>query len=433
MSRVGYWTLIWCFIFLSVGVFLPSLYAGQQLENAGKLEALLKEALSNNPQFHAAQGELQAARYRIPQAFALPDPTVGYAVMGPMLETPLGPQKDIYEFEQMIPFPAKLIEKRKMAAAEVKAAEARLKMVERDIVLKVSEAYYDFFRVDATTRIVEEIRDSWRKSEAIAQSRYASQGGSQGDVARVQAEVSGAAQRLLILQQERQTLMAWMDSLLNRRETLALIDLPEPPLPSLTLTLQELLQVARENRPELLEASAQEEREGHAQTLAKYEYAPDLTVGFQYFRIGEGATSDPDDGRDAWMIPLKITIPLWQNRIGPGVLEAKQNFKSTQSRHEQVRNLTEYELKNAYYRFMAQKDVLELYRNALIPQAELAFHSQEAAYETGRGDVLNLIDSEQVYLNVKLSYYQSFAEVLKSFAALERAVGKNLTQQGGRL
>ena len=73
------------------------------------LDELLKEAVAHNRGLEAAREELQAAKHRVPQSSALPDPTAGYAVMGPMLETPLGPQKDVYEFEQMIPFPGKLL------------------------------------------------------------------------------------------------------------------------------------------------------------------------------------------------------------------------------------------------------------------------------------------------------------------------------------
>ena len=80
-------------------------------------------------------------------------------------------------------------------------------------------------------------------------------------------------------------------------------------------------------------------REQHAKTLAKYEYAPDISIGFQYTKIGEGMTSEPDDGKDAWMIPLKFTFPLWQNRIVPVIQEAKSNLKASEAKLEQTENL----------------------------------------------------------------------------------------------
>ncbi|MBI3021441.1 MAG: TolC family protein [Candidatus Omnitrophica bacterium] len=390
------------------------------------LEELLGEAKRRNPTLRAAQEQWRAARLRVPQASALPDPMVGYMVMGKMLETSLGPQKNIFEAEQMVPFPGKLWEKRQIAGAEAQASKAKLQMTERDVMLKVSETYYDLYATDAVLGAVEEIDEALKKFEGIAQARYAAQGGSQRDVAKAQAEVSDVLQRLLMLRQQRETVAAMLNALLDRDPHTPVGRAEQPELPMLSQTLEELLAMAEKKRPELGEASAMVKREKHANTLAKLEYLPDVSVGFQYNRIGAGTTTMANDGRDAWMVPLKINVPLWQNRLIPGVLEAKHNLRTSQAKLAQAENLTEYEVKDAYYRFTAAKQIVEVYQNALIPEAELAFQSDQAGYEAGRVDVLNLIDSERVYLNAQVAYYQALAEALKSFATLERSVGTEL-------
>ena len=412
--------IMFVFLFFLSSTRLP---AQETLQTSVPLEGLLQEAVANNRGLEAAREELQAARHRVPQSSALPDPTAGYAVMGPMLETPLGPQKDVYEFEQMIPFPGKLLERRKIALAEVDTASARLKQVERELVLNVSQTYYDLYAVDATIGAVEEILDLLKQFEAVAGSRYASRQGEQRDVAKAQAKVSETLQQLFVLRQQRQTLAAFLNALLNRRASAPLDKVSAPVLPKLELSLDQLLQQSRENRPELLEAAAMRGRQEHAHALAKYEYMPDISVGFQYTRIGGGMTSDPEDGRDAWMVPLKVTLPLWQNRIIPAVLEAKRDLNASEANLREAENFAEYEIKNAYYRFTAGRQVVELYENALIPQAKLAFSSDQAGYEAGRTDVLNFLDSEEVYRNAKIAYYQALADALKNFAAIERAAG----------
>ncbi len=397
-----------------------------QEANTTTLDDLIKEAISNNQEIQAARQELEAARHRVPQSSALPDPTVGYAVMGPMLETTLGPQKDIYEFEQMVPFPGKLIEKRKMAKSEVAAVSARMKEVEREVTLDIKETYYDLYAAEANLQIIQEVLDILKKLEVVAQARYASNQAEQRDVAKAQAKISEVLQQIFVLRQQHETLTAMMNVLLNRDTGFFSDGIVKPAIPELHLTLEELLEEAMVSRPELLQAKAMREREQHASNLAKYEYAPDLSVGFQYYRIGNGDTSMEDDGRDAWMIPIKITLPLWQNRIGPGVLEAKRNLEASQANLKQTENLTEYEIKNAYYQLTSAEQIVELYKNALIPQAEIAFRSDQAGYEAGKTDVLNLIDSEEVYLNSKMAYNQALVDALKGFAALERIVGKDL-------
>jgi outer membrane protein TolC len=409
---------------------LPMAHAEEPRPGVLRLDELIAEALKRNPELAAAREESHAAALRIPQASALPDPMFGYMFMGEMLETRLGPQENVFEVEQMVPFPGKLLEKRRIAGAEAQASRAKLRMTERDVIRNVSDAYYDLYAADAVIGAVEEIDEALKKFERVTQARYAAQGGSQRDVAKAQAEVSDVLQRLLMLRQQRQTIAARLNALLDRDPDVPVGRAETPGLPALSQTLEELLALAATHRPELGEAEAQVKRQRHAKTLARLEYVPDLSVGFQYSEIGAGMTSDPDDGRDAWMVPLKITIPIWQNRLIPGVLEATRNLRASQARLAQAENLSEYDVKDAYYRFTAAKQVVEVYQTALIPEAQVAFQSDHAGYEAGRGDVLNLIDSERVYLNAQVAYYQAMAEALKSFAALERAVGTGLNLQG---
>lgn len=397
-----------------------------------RLPDVITEALGRNPDLKAAQERWRAAKLRVPQASALPDPMAGYMVMGEMLETRLGPQEDIFEVEQMVPFPGKLWKRHQMAAAEAKAAKAQMEAAKRNVIVRLSEVYYDLYATDSTIVTVEELHEILKRLEGVAQARYGAQGGSQRDVAKAQAELSGVEETLLTMRQRRQSLAARLNALLDRDPQSPVGRTVTPELPTVSATVEQLLDIAKQHRPELQEASAMVKRDQHASTLAKLGYVPDVSVGFQYNQIGAGMTTDPDDGRDAWMVPLKINIPLWQNRLIPSVLEARRNLQASQARSAQEENTTEYEVNDAYFRFTSAKQIVELYRNALIPEAELAFRSDQAGYEAGRVDVLNLIDSERVFLNAQVTFYQALAEALKSHAALERALGTTLANEGGR-
>ncbi|MDP2652841.1 MAG: TolC family protein [Candidatus Omnitrophota bacterium] len=427
--RIGLLTVV-----LAAGLVRPA--SAQDAVTTGQrgdvLVGFLQTARDNNPEIKAAYNDWKAAEFRVPQSSALPDPTAGTAVMGRMLETRLGPQEEVYEFEQMIPFPGKLIQKRKMARAEVMAAEARYKMAEREVAAKVTQAYADLAALDYTLQVTEEVYELLRKFESAAQARYASQQGEQRDVAKAQVEVSEALKQLLTIRQQREILVSLLNALLNRDPKTLVEHLALPVRPQLAHSLDDLIVLSKSNRPEILEAEAMKDREIHAKALAGMENAPDFTVGFQYSRIGEGMTSDPEDGRDAWMIPLKVTIPLWRNRINAATREARENLRANEARLALNGNLADYEIKNAYYQLTASLQVVDLYETALLPQAELAFRSDQAGYESGRTDVLNLIDSERSYLNARMAYAQALADSVKNLAAIERAVGVDLSTQGGK-
>jgi outer membrane protein TolC len=59
----------------------------------------------------------------------------------------------------------------------------------------------------------------------------------------------------------------------------------------------------------------------------------------------------------------------------------------------------------------------------LLPQAQEALSSTEAAYETGQLGTLDLLDSERVLLEVRLMHERHYADYLVALANLERALG----------
>ncbi|MBP9854804.1 MAG: TolC family protein [Candidatus Omnitrophica bacterium] len=403
-----------------------------QIDMSSKLESLIEEALANNPGIKAAEAEWQAVKMKIPQSSSLPDPTVGYTVMGPMLETSLGPQEDAYEFEQMIPFPGKLTEKRKMAKAEAEAARARLSKAQKDITLKVSEAYYDLYSVQESLQTTQEVHTLLGNFQKTLQSLYASLKVTQKEINLAQIEVAEVLRKMYFLRQQKQSLLGMLSSLINRNVTEEeFIPFPVLKIQNEVFDVDQLLALADQNQPEIKEAVSLVNRDRHASRLSKYGYAPDISIGFQYYGIGDGETSDPDDGRDAWMIPIKVTIPLWQNRILPTVKEAIENLKVSEARLKDTQNLSAYEIKNAFYKLSMSKEAVDLYEKVLIPQAKLVFNSDMTSYENGKGELLSLIDSERSYLNSKIAYYEALAEGLKNFAALERMVGVDLMTPGG--
>ena len=160
-----------------------------------------------------------------------------------------------------------------------------------------------------------------------------------------------------------------------------------------------------------------------AKKLAKLNFIPDVTVGFEYTGVGSGSTADPDDGRDSWMFPLRINLPIWMNKNIPEVQEAQKKIEASEAQLREAKNTAFYEVKEAYHRFQLATENMKLYETAVIPQAQIALSSDQAGYEAGNSDFLNLLDSERVYLNAKLAYIRLFFDALQSHADLVRATG----------
>ncbi len=395
-----------------------------------ELKAVLDEALEHNPALAAAKARWEEAKKKITASWALPDPTVGMDLMGSEVETAAGPQMQRMEVTQQIPFPAKLWERRKAAKSEARAAHHEYLSVRRVLIRDVKKTYYELYAVDSALGTLEEIRSVLEKFENVAQARYANRSGAQRDVAKSQAEVSLTLEQNYLLLQQRESLAARLKVLLNRGPMEEIGAAIQPEKPQVNETFFELLNQAIEKRDEIKKTEALVDKARQEKHLAGMQNLPDLNAGFRYTWVGSGMTDNARDGADSWEFPIAINVPLWQNRIVPEIQAAAKAVDAAAAELQITRNETYYEVRDAYTRFEASSKIALLYESAVLPQAKLALNSDQSAYESGSAGFLELLDSERVYLNARLSYSRIYSELLKSQADLEWASGASL--EGGK-
>ncbi len=371
-----------------------------------RLSDLIQSAANRNPDILATKAEWLASKTKVWQETALPDP---------MAEIAPGTDESEYMISQAIPFPVKLYERGKIAQNEAEVASLKHSIVKRDLLLRLTEAYYDLYFVDASIETIGEVKELLKRFESIASARYSNLSGAQRDVAKAQAEFSMALEKLYELEQKRESVVAVINALLNRDPMLPLGKAALPDKPVLDYSLVELVNIAVERRQEIQAAEEEVAKAAHIKRLAKLSYIPDLDVGVRLTK--------PEEGDDSWMIPIRFNVPIWQNRIIPQIQEAKLLEEARQADLLQVKNKTFQEVKDSYHRYQAAIKITELYETAVVPQAKLALSADHAGYESGKTDFLNLLDSERVYFNAKLAQIQFYTEALKAYVDLLRCCG----------
>lgn len=412
--------LLWGFVF-------PSGSFSQEVSSP--LSSLVDEALNRNPRVKAGERQVAAVKQGLPQSWALDDPMFEFAVGNMMIddvETRVGPQEEIYAFSQMIPFPVKLFQKYQIARAEVAVAQKELAMTQREVIRDVKKAYYEFCWATASVAVLGELRDLFQKVQSVAQARYAGGHGGQRDVAKAQVELSMTYERLYEYERERQVKLSQLRQLVNRSGDEKVIAAMELTAPQLKQTLGELLAMAQIDRPDIQKLAQEEKKQKEAIKLAKLSYAPDLKLDYQYIGVGEGMTSDEEDGKDSKMVMLGVTVPLWLQKNNAVIGEAHEKWRQTQELLQEEKNRTEYEVRDAFSRYSAAMQTVQLYLSSTLPQAKLALGSDQSGYEGGSSDFLDLLDSSRSYLDVKLSYLKMVLEAWVAIAELERVVGREL-------
>lgn len=409
-------------ILLLLALVLPAWAEPQEIVSSLTLEQLVGTALQENPQLHAMHAKWEAMQERPVQATTLPNPMFAYKGMD---------AKDSYgfpnteekrlEIEQPFPWFGKLGLRGKIAGKEAEAMGREYEAMQREVIMMAKESYFDLYAVQRSLSITRAEEDVLKRMETIAETKYTTGEVSQQDVLKAQAELSMLQQRLLELEAQENTVKAKINVLLNRNAD-ALVGLAVTvPAVEFEATREELFKRAGHARPEIKQAQAQLERSQYERRLMAKEFFPDYRLGVEYrtFRSSE----------DMVMFTVGFDLPIWLAKNRAGVREAEKMMESDKAALEAAQRNTSFDVQDAHFKLLTAKRTVDLYKTALVPQAEMRFEASEAGYRTGKVGFIDLLESERFLLNARVMYAMAEGNLGMQLARLERAVGTDLTAE----
>ena len=387
------------------------------------LDGLIAEALRANPEIHAAELRVEALRARVPQAKALPDPTVTVGWMGKpvpfVVNTASAMSYRGVSAMETFPFPGKLKLRGKIADRESQAAWWDYQAERRRVVAEVKVAYYQYAYFHQALEITAGSRILLEKLTKIAEARYENGQGLQQDILKGQLELSQILERVTILREQQQTAAARINTLLNRDPETPLA--PPAPLAQTTLgyTLDELYRLARANDAGIERDRRTIERDQDAVSLARKSYDPDFSVNYMY----QQAPGMPNI-QGAF---VGVNIPIfYKSKQRQEVLEASRNLASDRSSRASREATVNYLVKEQYLAARQASKLAALYAQAIVPQSSETLESSELAYETGKVDFLTMLDNFMNLLDFQVNYDRQISDHQISLARLEPLVGVEL-------
>ncbi|MDE2761966.1 MAG: TolC family protein [Gemmatimonadota bacterium] len=401
------------------------------------LAVLIGEALGGNPRLRAALLESRAAESRVLQAATPPDPALSFTqhVLGP--QTRVGPQFSNVSVTQSLPWFGTLSDRRAAASASSAMQSESYHEQRAEAVRQVKLAYYDLAYLDEALRITGEEEQLLLHYEALARARYSQGFGRQQEVIKLQAEVTRVLNRRQELLGRRTDFEAALNVLANRP-----VNAPVPPVtiderPAVSVDDERLRAAGLDARPEVRSARLRIERDEHGVSLARRRYRPDFTVGVAWGNVlgrrdDPGRESPPpDNGRDTWSLTLGASIPVFRSSYEAGVREAATLLSAAEEAYRDVVNGVALAVRSTAFRITTIEGQLALFERALLPQAEQALRATEEAYSGGVTGVLELLDSEEMLLDVRLGLARLRADYMKALAEMERAVGSAFPEEEG--
>jgi cobalt-zinc-cadmium efflux system outer membrane protein len=416
----------------------------QRLIEDNALLGLIAAALERNPDILAAIDTARGVASRIPQATSLMDPMLMTRTLPEPVNTAGGDNYFVLGVEQKLPVPEKLDRRGRMALAETRMAIEMIAQTRLRVIGDVKRAYFQLLAIDQSMSITRENQRLLRDLIEVARGQMIAGGRQQQDVLRAQVELSSLESQLVELRQRRDTTAALLNTILDRPLETSIPSPPEYDIRRLEPRLNELLSRAMDRNPELRRMKSQIERDEQAVVLARLEYWPDFTVGFEWmpmeprpaFRppvdpqtgMRPAYSRESEAGMDNWAIMFGFNVPVWFERIEAGIRQAREEVSASRRQYASAKNRIAYAVRDALTRIHSMRDIADLYATTIIPQAEQAYQVSREGYVAGNSDFQFVVDNWQKWLFFRVEYYRTLADLERSVADLEETVGVSIIE-----
>ena len=390
------------------------------------LDYYIRLALKSNAALKASYNLYQAEVEKAPQARSLPNPKVSYAYFIENVETRVGPQEHKVGVSQSFPWFGTLGLQGKAAEDSAKAAYYEFENGRLNVVYKVSQAYFEYYFLGQSIRIIKENVDLLKNIERVARSRYRTGIGTYADVIRSQVELEKLLDQLKTTEDLQEPLLARFNAVLNRSPN-ELIPWPTS-IPNAIKSLDKdtLLASIVDSNPQLKALDRRIEQAKKQKSLAAKDGLPGFKVGFDYIFTGDSVAPMSDSGKDPMIATATIDLPIWRGKYSAQRREAQSRLLAAQHSKQERLNQLFSELKATIFYYSDALRKIELYRDKLIPKANQSFQATKTSYEAGKSSFIDLIDAERMLLEFQLAYEQSLSRFNQEQAKIEMLVGRQV-------
>jgi cobalt-zinc-cadmium efflux system outer membrane protein len=391
-------------------VFISALLPQRALADTDSLlslKELIEEVKRENPGLRAVIAEHAAAEYGISWLHQLPDPLISVEFSGEMT---------MYGVTQQIPFPTKITKRSDLARLNADQKYLLYQDKEKMLIKDAKEAYAAFLLLRGKITTAEKSIGFLEQIHNIARQKFSINEASQTEVLIAGVALATAENELLSLHDDLGIVAAYLNTLLNRDpdEELQLVSKEAPSVDTLPLT--KLYELAKENRPQLKSFDLRRSEARAALSLARQSYLPDLVFRYTHERMNDNMSNSK------YMVGVSLPLWFWGKQDNM-VRESKSYLRSAAARYEMMENATLLDVKEAKARIDKYRRTTELYRNAVLPQAETALKSALAAYELNRIDFNILLESERSLIQAEYDFEEAQANLFMAVARLEQVIG----------
>lgn len=399
------------------------------------LDAVLQEALGNNPLFRAQKFGVESKKAMIGPVGSYDDPMIAFSAKDYPVDSfnrnEHGMTGDEISLSQRIPFPGKLTKLRNAARKDSAAEEKQAEQFKWDLLRDVRLAYYDLFLALKTELILKEQKNFVHQLIVVSRNKYTVGKLTQSELLSFQTEEAKLIGELLSAEQRVSSKRAFLKTLIGRTRldlALPLQEIKKTFLDFSKIKSEILGQKALAKNRMLRSLEAATEAAKQKVSHAKLGYLPDfeMMAGYTFREPRPG-----DNGVDLFTGKIGLTLPIWALSKQS---EQIKGAKAEKSKMESLLESSKIEIKNRIHALYAElfeaDQQFKLLETGTLPLSKQAVLSGKAAYLTGKLEYLNLLNFIRERYQTELTYVGVLIRHESKIAEIESFLGEKI---GGEL
>ena len=314
------------------------------------------------------------------------------------------------------------------ARAAAEAARLSREDAERTLRLALQQAVVDAALQRAQVDLARELFDFARQTEELDRVRLRAGAISEAELARAQVARLESEQAVDVAEQADRAARAAVAFLLAVRGPLPdfRID-PELLEQAARLSLpaadpDQLLAGAAQARPDLRALEKQAERAKGALDLARRQRIPEVTLSAQYAQQGSGSTAQTPP---TVTVGASLPVPIFYQQQGE-VQRAEADLRAQTVQRNKAAAQLASDVSTAWGAFAASRKLVDRMRSGLLERAERARDLTRVQYEKGATRLLELLDAQRAFAQVRAEYLQDLHDLWVNLFKLEAALGREL-------
>ena len=314
---------------------------------------------------------------------------------------------------------------REIASLGVDTAKIQKETTIQNLVLNVKEAYFGILKAEKLENVAKQAVEQLKANLGVSQAFYDEGIIAKNALLQTEVQMAQARQNLIKATNGVEIAKALFNKLLRRglNKEVKIKDILD--YHPIRLLLDQCMEKAEQNRPEIKEVSLNVMSAEKAVDLNKSSYYPSVTLIGNYQRetddilLGSGPGEDPD----IWTITVKGEWTFWEwRKKGHDVAAARAKLAKANYLLKEIKDNIQLEVKGTYLSLREAEKNIQVAKKAVV-QAEENFRMNEERYKQQVATSTDVLNALTLLTQARTNYFNALSEHNIAWARLERAMG----------